>query len=102
MSALGQKQTSQHIRVTSALPPKADILRRLSDVALLPKADIAPNETRVWLIYEGWQLNDVGRDPSRLSSLVSTWAITTYLSKSSAVWLRSAISTSAQNIHGGS
>jgi hypothetical protein len=25
MSALGQKQTSQHVRVMSALPPKADI-----------------------------------------------------------------------------
>jgi hypothetical protein len=25
MSALGQKQTSEHVRVMSALPPKADI-----------------------------------------------------------------------------
>jgi hypothetical protein len=28
MSALGQKQTSAHVRVMSALPPKADILER--------------------------------------------------------------------------
>jgi hypothetical protein len=28
MSALGQKQTSEHIRVMSALPPKADIHQR--------------------------------------------------------------------------
>jgi hypothetical protein len=27
MSALGQKQTSTHVRAMSALPPKADILR---------------------------------------------------------------------------
>jgi hypothetical protein len=27
MSALGQKQTSAHVRVMSALPPKADIDR---------------------------------------------------------------------------
>jgi len=28
MSALGQKQTSAHVRVMSALPPKADIRER--------------------------------------------------------------------------
>src|SRR5262249_43934968 len=32
MSALGQKQTSAHVRVMSALPPKADIDRARRDV----------------------------------------------------------------------
>src|SRR3974390_224889 len=31
MSALGQKQTSAHLRVMSALPPKADIGHRAGD-----------------------------------------------------------------------
>ena len=37
MSALGQKQTSRHVRVMSALPPKAQYGR---DVRFVPKADI--------------------------------------------------------------
>jgi hypothetical protein len=40
MSALGQKQTSGHVRVMSALPPKADIG---------PKADIS--ETRQVVVF---------------------------------------------------
>jgi hypothetical protein len=40
MSALGQKQISEHARVMSALPPKADIRVRRSDVRFVPKADI--------------------------------------------------------------
>jgi hypothetical protein len=40
MSALGQKQTSQQLRVMSALPPKADIAERDRDVHFVPKADI--------------------------------------------------------------
>jgi hypothetical protein len=39
MSALGQKQTSRHVRAMSALPPKADIEPRLRDVRFVPKAD---------------------------------------------------------------
>src|SRR6516225_11542464 len=39
-SALGQKRTSAHVRVMSALPPKADIRRRELDVRFVPKADI--------------------------------------------------------------
>jgi hypothetical protein len=39
MSALGQKQTSPHVRVMSALPPKADIEQRGHDVRYVPKAD---------------------------------------------------------------
>src|SRR6516164_967671 len=39
-SALGQKRTSAHLRVMSALPPKADIRRRELDVRFVPKADI--------------------------------------------------------------
>ena len=40
MSALGHKQTSAHVRVMSALPPKADIDQHGRDVRFVPKADI--------------------------------------------------------------
>ena len=40
MSALGQKQTSGHVRSMSALPPKADIGTQPRDVRYVPKADI--------------------------------------------------------------
>jgi len=36
MSALGQKQTSPHVRVMSALPPKADITLDVRYVRTLP------------------------------------------------------------------
>src|SRR5262249_4207482 len=39
MSALGQKQTSGHLRSMSALPPKADIGTQSRDVRFVPKAD---------------------------------------------------------------
>jgi hypothetical protein len=39
MSALGQKQTSAHVRVMSALPQKADIADRDWHVRFVPKAD---------------------------------------------------------------
>jgi hypothetical protein len=38
MSALGQKQTLEHVRVMSALPPKADIAERDRHVRFVPKA----------------------------------------------------------------
>src|SRR5262245_50855815 len=41
MSALGQKQTSLHVRVMSALPPKADIGTQSWNVRFVPKADIS-------------------------------------------------------------
>jgi hypothetical protein len=46
MSALGQKRTSVHARVISALPPKADIAKRDCHVRFVPEADKcnAPNE----------------------------------------------------------
>ena len=40
MSALGQKRTSEHVRIMSALPPKADIAKRDRHVCFVPKADI--------------------------------------------------------------
>src|SRR6516165_2752595 len=40
MSALGQKQTSEHDWIMSALPPKADMLQLDRDVRFAPKADI--------------------------------------------------------------
>ena len=36
---MGQKQTSAHVRVMSALPPKADIDRHGRHVRFVPKAD---------------------------------------------------------------
>jgi len=39
MSALGQKQTSAHVRAMSALPPKADMNQHSRDVRFVPKAD---------------------------------------------------------------
>jgi hypothetical protein len=40
MSALGQKQTSGHVRVTSVYPQKADVDRQGRHVRFVPKADI--------------------------------------------------------------
>src|SRR5215469_6452445 len=40
MFALGHKQTLEHVRVMSALPPKADIAERECHVRFVPKADI--------------------------------------------------------------
>jgi hypothetical protein len=40
MSALGQKQTSNLVRVMSTLPPIADIDRACRDIRFVPKADI--------------------------------------------------------------
>ena len=40
MSALGQKRTLRHVRVMSALPPKADMDQSGCDVRFVPIADI--------------------------------------------------------------
>jgi hypothetical protein len=40
MSALGQKQTSENVRLMSALPPKADIRTQSGNVRFVPKADL--------------------------------------------------------------
>ena len=40
MSALGQKQTLELLRLMSALPPKADIETQSQNVRFVPKADI--------------------------------------------------------------
>jgi hypothetical protein len=40
MSALGQKQTSAHVRVMSALPPKADIGSQPRNIRFVPFPDI--------------------------------------------------------------
>ena len=45
MSVLGQKQTLGHLRLMSALPPKADIGTQPRDVRFVPKADIARNQS---------------------------------------------------------
>src|ERR1700746_487558 len=43
MSALGQKQTFGPKNAMSALPPKADMVRRRSDVALCAKSGHSPS-----------------------------------------------------------
>ena len=40
MSAMGQKQTSRHVRVMSVIPLKADIRQRGLRVRFVPRADI--------------------------------------------------------------
>jgi len=40
MSALGRKQTLQHVRTMSALPPKPDMDQQGYDVRFVQKADI--------------------------------------------------------------
>jgi hypothetical protein len=40
MSALGHKRTLKHVRLMSALPPKADIGTQSRNVRFVPKADI--------------------------------------------------------------
>ena len=41
MSALGQKQTSRHVRVMSVIPLKADIRQFRWDVRKVPLADLS-------------------------------------------------------------
>jgi len=47
MSALGQKQTLECVRVMSALPPKADIPERDWHVRFVPEADIGTQSDHV-------------------------------------------------------
>ena len=60
MSALGQKQTLGHVRVMSALPPKADITAAQTNVRFLPKADSCSAAN------SGWRLEFGGPSPSQL------------------------------------
>src|SRR5262249_50252029 len=53
MSALGQKQTSEHDRIMSALPPKGDIAGRRSHVRFVPKADIRLAHSMGFLLPAG-------------------------------------------------
>jgi len=46
---LGQKQTSEHVHVMSALPPKADMDQSGCDVRFVPKADIRPGQMDLWI-----------------------------------------------------
>jgi len=64
MSALGQKQTSAHVRVMFALPPKADILRHWAVRPKIPKParlKILPEPER----DEGQDRDDVKRNGKR-------------------------------------
>jgi hypothetical protein len=40
MSALGQKRTSERVRLMSALPPKADMAQHGRDVRFVPEAEV--------------------------------------------------------------
>jgi hypothetical protein len=48
MSALGQKQTSVHVRVMSALLLKADMAQQDRDVRLVPLAEVADLHSIAW------------------------------------------------------
>jgi hypothetical protein len=61
MSALGQKQTSAHVRVMSALPPKADIRCRDQHVRFLPKADIGTEYLLINWLWLGAEADAVSR-----------------------------------------
>jgi hypothetical protein len=47
---MGQKQTSEHVRVLSALLPKADIGTQPRDVRFVPKADSCTAEINAALL----------------------------------------------------
>jgi hypothetical protein len=51
MSAMGQKQTSRHLHVMSALPPIADIRRCRWDVRFVPEADVEAEWDLVCLVH---------------------------------------------------
>src|SRR5262249_17897732 len=55
MSALGQKRTFAHVRVMSALPPKADIDKQNCDIRFVPKADIAHRSMTVISSASPWR-----------------------------------------------
>ena len=62
MSALGQKQTLVHVRVMSALPPKADMDRQSCDVCFVPKADIRILfEQLIGALLEKWRYVETER-----------------------------------------
>ena len=53
MSALGQKQTSRHVRVMSVIPLKVDIRQRVEHVRLVPEAEIR-HGTAALAKWNGW------------------------------------------------
>ena len=53
MSALGQKQTSRHVRVMSVIPLKADIHQRGLHVRFVPVAEIGASGASVALGQRG-------------------------------------------------
>jgi hypothetical protein len=67
MSALGQKQTSDWRLLMSALPPKADIVRRGGNVRFVPEADIANSGSLSLALggNESANLTRVGKDHVR-------------------------------------
>jgi hypothetical protein len=55
MSALGHKQTSAHVRMTSALPPKADIRERVLDVRFGPTSDQVHRNKKALIRSPHWR-----------------------------------------------
>jgi hypothetical protein len=53
MSALGHKQTSRDVRVTSALPPIADIRRMSWHDRFVPEVDITENPRGLAAVAKG-------------------------------------------------
>ncbi len=48
MTALGQKQRSRDVRVTSALPLKGDIHRKVRHFSKVPEADMKAKLSLAW------------------------------------------------------
>jgi hypothetical protein len=57
----GQKQTSEHLRVMSALPPKADMDQHDRDVRFVPKADIGTEYLLINWLWLGAEADAVSR-----------------------------------------
>ena len=55
MSALGQKETSAHVRVMSALPPKADSGTQSRNVRFVPKADMKESRNGGTSEFVSWR-----------------------------------------------
>jgi hypothetical protein len=63
MSALGQKRTSEQVRMMSALPSKADMDQHGHDVRFVPKGDIPLSlERRTFRAWTGRSIDCCARD----------------------------------------
>jgi flavin-dependent dehydrogenase len=76
MSALGQKQTSRHVRVMSVIPLKADICQRIEHVCFVPKADLIRTVSQTASNFRRTALFDWLADPVETAGLEHVAAFT--------------------------